>query len=142
MAENFIEEFVNLAFIEPFQNAQCTSHIEAYHSDLWSQYLIKNTSHNIRSNVTEARVAVSIVNNNEGKRGFIDMLNNIEDMNSWKISKITADRLVKQAEETTKMIKKNYHKKKGVKFARISNQVQNTNSVVPGYKETPTEATD
>ena len=57
-------------------------------------------------------------------------------------SKITGGRLVKHAEETTKMIKKNQHKKKGVKFSRISNQVQNSNSVVPssnsvvpGYKE-------
>ena len=56
-----IEEFCTLKFITPFITAKCTSHIEAYHASLWSQYCSKNVSHNIRSRVTEARVAASIM---------------------------------------------------------------------------------
>ena len=129
-----IEEFCTLKFITPFITAKCTSHIEAYHASLWSQYCSKNVSHNIRSRVTEARVAASIINYNELKSGFIEFVNSLDEMKSWKISDRTGARLIRHALNNTYWSEKTRWQKKALKFKRIKNQVQYTDNV-PGYKE-------
>ena len=113
-----IEEFCNLKFITPFITAKCTSHIEAYHASHWSQYCSKNVSHNIRSRVTEARVAASIINYNELKAGFIELVNSLDEMQSWKISDRTGARLIRHALNNKYWSEKTRWQKKGTKVQK------------------------
>ena len=96
----------------------------------------KNCSHNIKSKVTEARFASAVLNYNEGKAEYINYLNSIPEMDSFKISDKTGAILIENAERAKEMSKKNRIKKKLANFNRISNQVQNSDIVsVPAYKE-------
>ena len=97
---------MNLKFIEPFFNTGSTSHNEAFHSSLWSKYMTKNCSHNIRSRVTEARFATAVINYNETKSGYINYINSLQEMESFQISNKTTAILIKNAERTTEMSKK------------------------------------
>ena len=127
---------MNLKFIEPFFNTGSTSHNEAFHSSLWSKYMTKNCSHNIRSRVTEARFATAVINYNETKSGYINYINSLPEMESFQISNKTSAILIKNAERTTEMSKKNRVNKKRANFHRIANQVQNSDIVsVPAYKD-------
>ena len=100
--KHFNETFVNKNFIKPFLNAQSTSNLESFHSFLWSQYVYKNTSHNIRTRVTEARVSAGIINYNESKKGYNSMLSTIPQMETFKVSDKTSEILSKNAIITTK----------------------------------------
>ena len=103
-------------FIEPYFTTKCTSHNEDYHNALWCQYCIKNTGHNVRTRVTEARVAVSVINYNDGKQGFIVAVNSSIEMEGWNISQQTGTRLVRKAEESIICSEKTRHKQKMVDF--------------------------
>ena len=81
-------------------------------------------SHNIRSRVTEARVAASIINYNELKSGFIEFVSSLDEMKSWKISDRTGARLIRHALNNTYWSEKTQWQKKALKFKKIKNQVQ------------------
>ena len=134
--KNFYSEFVNLKFIEPFFHTESTSHNEAFHAMLWSKYITKNCSHSIRTRVTEARFASAVLNYNEGKAGYVEFVNSLPELANFQISSRTSYLLIRNAEKTTELSKKNQFKKKRTSFNRISNQVQNSDNVsVPAYKE-------
>ena len=134
--KNFYSEFVNLKFIEPFFHTESTSHNEAFHAMLWSKYITKNCSHSIRTRVTEARFASAVLNYNEGKAGYVEFVNSLPELANFRISSRTSYLLIRNAEKTTELSKKNQFKKKRTSFNRISNQVQNSDNVsVPAYKE-------
>ena len=134
--KNFNATFVNDDFIKPFLNAQSTSNIESFHSSLWSQHVDKNTSHNIRTRVTEARVSAAIINYNESKSGYNVMLNSLHQMETFKINDKTASLLNKKAEKNTERSKKYKFKKKAVHLKRVSSQIRNSDVPVdvPAYK--------
>ena len=77
----------------------------------------KNCSHNIKSRVTESRFASAVLNYNEGKAEYINYLNSIPEMDSFKISDKTGAILIKNAERAKEMSKKNKIKK-FIKFSK------------------------
>ena len=98
--------------------------------------MTKNCSYNIRSRVAEARFATAVINYNETKSGYINYINSLPEMESFQISNKTSAMLIKNAERTTEMSKKNRVNKKRANFHRIANQVQNSDIVsVPAYKD-------
>ena len=90
--------------------------------------MTKNKNHTVYTRSTEAGFSSAILNFNEHKRGFLRIINTVPELSEWQVSKVTAEILIKISEKRQAFTRQNYFKIKEVKFLRIKNQKQYTDS--------------
>jgi hypothetical protein len=67
---------------------------------------------NIKTQSVEARFCVSVVHQNEGLIGYLELINEIEEMSGWKVSKSSVERLIKYSDKKKSETTRNYYKKR------------------------------